>query len=132
MATAGRILAAGLVAAIVGVIVAPQALAVVVWLSASWLPDWAARPLAHGAYELGLWGSGLATFLVAQRFGWLSGRRAAVLVSLGPALCETALPLAFGLLAPGIASWTGFVMRLLVGAPILFAAVRLARGPTSK
>ncbi len=125
----GRAMVFGLVAGIVGIIVAPQALAVAVFVAGDWLPTIPARIVGHAAYEAGLWGSGLATWLVVQRIGWLRGRRFAVAVVVSPMLVETALALSYGRLAPGFSTWTGFLVRSVIGAAAILAAQRLLLPP---
>lgn len=121
----GRATAFALIAGIVGIIVAPQVLAVAVFLAGHWLPTMAARILGHTAYEAGLWGSGLATWLVVQRIGWLRGKRFAISIVVSPAFLETALALSYGRVAPGFSTWTGLLVRLAVGAATCVVAYRL-------
>lgn len=124
-----RAVAFGLVAAAVGFIVAPQLLGVAVWIGGGWMPAVPLRFAGHAAYEAGIWLSGVAVWLVAQRLGALAGRRDAVAVILAPAVLETLGGLALGRLTPGISTWTGFAAQVPVAAGALVLGLRLTRRP---
>jgi len=121
----GRVLASSLLASIVGLIVAPMATQTIVWLCPRSLPAFMVRISAFGAYELGLWGSGLALYVVARRVGWLAGSFAALMVTSAPAAAETTLALALGRWPPGFSTWTGALVRVSVATLVLFVAYRL-------
>jgi hypothetical protein len=119
----GWLLTLVIVAMVAAILAAPQIVFAVGWLAGDWLPPALLQPLRHAAYEAGLWGAGLATWLVARRIGWLSERGYAVALVASPAVAETIVMLFLGRLSGGIATWTGALARLLVGAAAIAIAL---------
>lgn len=120
-----------LLAALIGLVAAPQALFVVDWLVSGWLPLAAVVFLRHAAYEAGLFGSGLTVWIIARRLGWLAGVRPAVLLVLSPAVVEGALFWLLHRWPPGLASVSGAVARAVVGIAAVGWAIYSARHATA-
>jgi len=125
----GWLLTLALSAVAIAILAAPQVVFVTGWLAGEWLPPSLLQPLRHFGFEAGLWGSGLATWLVARRLGWLAGRGLAVALVASPMVAETALMLVLGRLSGGIATWTGGIARLLVGAAAIAITLWSTRWP---
>ena len=129
MGRAMRAAAFGLMAAVVGFVVAPQVLHVAIWVGGGWMPAGLLRWTGHICYEAGLWFSGAAVWLVAQRLGALAGRRFAIVIIVAPAFIETAAALVLGRLSPALSTWTGFVVRVFVGTVALALGLWLTARP---
>jgi len=121
------LLALSLAAVLVALVVAPQLVALTLWLGASWAPTATLRIAAHASFELPLWGTGVGLFAIARRLGWLYSVRAAVLVTLAAPLAEGMLAVAIGRIPPGFSTPTGMAVRAVVAALALAGAVLLAR-----
>lgn len=112
----GWLLTLSLAAVVIAILASPQIVFVLDRLAGDWLPPPLLQPLRHVGFEAGLWGSGIATWLVARRLGWLSGRGFAVALVVAPVVAETLVMLALGRVPGGFATWTGGLARLAVGA----------------
>ncbi len=112
----------GLTAAVIGVIVGPQSLFVGTWLFEGWLPVRLMGIVELAAFEIGLWGSGLAVCLVGRRLGWITRRVPALIVTASPVLAEGAWAAAIGEISPGLGTALGIVMRLVVAIPAIAIA----------
>ncbi len=127
MKEAARALGVAMGAGMLGVVLAPQLLFATVALWDGVLPPGLILPLAHAAYETGLWGVGLCAAWAAWKLAWLSMRALLVLQVAVPALVEAAFSLWVGRLPPGLGSGVGIAVRLSVAATMLTAAVLMTR-----
>lgn len=119
--------AVGLVAVVVGLVVAPLVRGVAVWIGIGWMPVDLLRLAGHVAYEASIWFSGVAVWLAANRLQVLDGWRAGVGVIAAPAFADALGGVVLGLPAPGISTWTGFAAQLPVAAVALALGLRLRR-----
>lgn len=119
----GWLLTLALIAVVIAILAAPQVVFVIDWLAGDWLPPTLLQPMRHVGFEAGLWGSGLATWLVARRIGWATGRAFAIALVATPVVAETLLMLVLGRVSGGFATWTGTAARVLVGGAAVAIAV---------
>ncbi len=119
----GWLVTLALVASLAAVLAAPQIVFAINWAAGEWLPPDVLQPLRHAGFEAGLWGSGLATWLVARRIGWADGRAFAVGLVASPVIVETVAMLILGRVSGGWATWTGLLARTGVGAAALAVAL---------
>jgi hypothetical protein len=109
-------LALVLAATLAGLVAAPQGVFVADLLAEAILPDGLAPLWRHLAFELALWGAGLATWIGARRLDWIAGRPLALALVAAPAAGETLIMLGLGRLSGGVATLEGASLRLVVGA----------------
>ena len=119
--------ALGLLAAAIGLVVAPQASMAGFSVAAGWAPHGVVLILGVVAYEAGLWASGLAVLLGAWRVGLGRDRLPIVVVFATLLLAEAAVARVTGVPLAAYAWVTGIVVRVLTGAATVALAFRLAQ-----
>ena len=119
--------ALGLLAGLVALIVAPQALMAGFAVTAGWGRHGVVLLPGVVAYEAGLWGSGLAVLLGAWRLGFERDRLPIIVVFATILAVEAALSLLTGTPLAAYGWLTGIIVRLLTGAAAIFLALRLVQ-----